>query len=158
AGRMPLDHAEIRQVCLRVADEEVVNVVLPGVDARRERRPRGRRLGRVRRPELLQTAAALRELRDVRQLAFVHPFLHEARVHAVEAEDDELLVKLLGRTAASARAGETEDGRGEENPLHKRSGRFAPKAVRRALAEARGEWSGRRRAQVIVTSAYARSR
>ena len=47
--RRPRDHAEVRQVGRRVADEEVVDVVLAGVDAGGERRPRGRRLWRMRR-------------------------------------------------------------------------------------------------------------
>ena len=42
----------------------------------------------------------LRQLRDVRQLALVHPSLDEMRIHAVEAEDDELL-----RSTSMARAG-----------------------------------------------------
>ena len=83
----------------RVADQEVVDVVLARVHAGRERGPRRRRLRRVRRAER-RRRCRLRELLHVRQLAFVHPLLDELRVHAVEAEDDELLLELLRRPAA----------------------------------------------------------
>ena len=46
-------------------------------------------------PSATHAAAARRQLLHVRQLALVHPFLDEARIHAVEAEDDELLLELL---------------------------------------------------------------
>ena len=70
--RLAPHHAEIGKVGRRVADQKVVDVVLAGVDAGGKRSPRGRRLGRMRRGQRMQ-AARRGELRDVRQLAGLHP-------------------------------------------------------------------------------------
>src|SRR4029079_2191233 len=96
--------AEIRQVRIGVADEEVVDVVLAGVDAGGEGRPRGRRLRRVRRLQGREPAL-LRQRADVRQLAFGHPLLEQVRVHAVETEDDQLLAELRWPATAAGRRG-----------------------------------------------------
>ena len=57
-------------------------------------------------------AAAARELLHVRQLALVHPFADEPRVHTVEAEDDEFPVELVrrARRAAGDQHRETDGG------------------------------------------------
>src|SRR5947208_1597902 len=75
----------------------------------------------MRRAERAHAAAARRELLHVRQLPLVHPFLHEARVHAVEPEDDELLLEFLGRPPRPARRrnAETDNERGEKGAFHK---------------------------------------
>ena len=90
-GHLAPDHAEVGHVGLQVADEEVEDVVLAGVAAGGERRPRRRRFGRRGRLQPVEAALA-GELLEVRQLAFAHPLLDEARVHPVEAEDDHLLL------------------------------------------------------------------
>src|SRR5438105_4172777 len=91
-GRRPRDHAQIRQVGRRIANEKVVDIVLAGVHTRRERRPRGRRFRRMRRLERIETTL-LRKLRDIWQLALGYPLVEQMWVHAVEAEDDELLLE-----------------------------------------------------------------
>ena len=57
-------------------------------------------------PSGADAAAARRQLLHVRQLALVHPLLDQARIHAVEAEDHQLLLKFLRRPARSARGRE----------------------------------------------------
>ena len=59
-------------------------------------------------------AAACGQLLHVGQLALVHPFPDQPRVHAVEPEDDELLVKRFGRAMAAAREGERETDRAQD--------------------------------------------
>ena len=54
-------------------------------------------------PSARHAAAARRELLHVRQLAFVHPFLDETRIHAVEAENHQFLLEFLRRPARAAR-------------------------------------------------------
>ena len=61
------------------------------------------------------TAAALAgQLLQVGQLALVHPPLHQARLQAVEPEDDELLVDGGGRTSSPAAKGGAE-ARGKQD-------------------------------------------
>src|SRR3954467_6103625 len=116
-----MHHAEIGQVRFRVANQEIVDVVLARVHAGGERRPGRGRFRRMRRAERADAAAARRELLHVRQLALVHPFLHEAWVHAVEPEDDELLLELLRRPPRPAcrRDAETDTEQGEKDAFHK---------------------------------------
>jgi hypothetical protein len=68
----------------------------------------------------VHAAALLRELLQVRQLAFIHPALDEARIHAVEAEHDELLLESLGSPAAAARERgcEANDQQREQRAFH----------------------------------------
>ena len=150
--RMAFDHAEIREVRARVADEKIVDVVLARVDAGGERGPRRRRFGRMRRAEFLHArAAAAGELRHVRQLTLVHPFLNESRIHAVEAEDDELLMEFFRRPAASARDGETNDGRNDKDTFH-RHGMGSARPTRHGSAMLQPSEGA------IITSDYARPR
>src|SRR5262249_38858874 len=68
------------------ADEEVVDVVLAGVDAGGEARPRDRRLRGLRALQLGE-GAGVGQLLEVRELAFLHEFTGQRRVHSVEAHD-----------------------------------------------------------------------
>src|SRR5262249_13203907 len=122
ARRRARHHPEIGEVGVGVADQEVVDVVLARIDAGGERRPRGRRFRRMRRAERLDAAALRGELLQVRQLALVHPFLDETRIHAVEAEDDEFLFEFFRSAPAAARARGTETNPDyqPQQPFHRR--------------------------------------
>jgi hypothetical protein len=78
----------------------------------------------VRGAQWADAAAAGRQLLHVGQLALVHPFLDEPRVHAVEAENHQLLLKLLRRTPRPARGdhAETQHEHGEKGVFHRAFG------------------------------------
>jgi len=101
--RLALHHRQVWQIRLRVAHQEVVDVVLAGIGAGGKRRPRRGRLGRMRGLEAMQPALR-RQFREVGELAGRDPSLGELGIHAVETEDDELLLEALRRHAAGARA------------------------------------------------------
>ncbi len=115
--RLARHHREIGQVGLRIAHEKIVDVVLARVGARRERGPRGRGLRRMRRLETMEPA--LRgQLGEVGQLAGLDPPFGEFRVHAVEAQDDELLLEPLGRRGGAARPRQTCERQSGEESRH----------------------------------------
>ena len=120
------NHAEIGQVGSRVTNEEVVDVVLAGVDPGGERGPRRRRFRRVRRFQIVD-AARLDEPGDVRQFPLGDVPLHEIRIHPVEAEDDQLLVEPAFRRRAA--------GRREANREHADEGRESEPEHVHVLAE-----------------------
>src|SRR3990172_6840790 len=85
-----LGGGKIREVAARVAGQEIVDVVLAGIDPGEKRRPgdRGdRRKSRLQRPE----SAGVAEPGQVGHLAFVHELCGQLRVHAVKADDDDAL-------------------------------------------------------------------
>ena len=91
ARRLAAHHAEIGQVGRRVADEEVVDVVLARVDAGRERRPRRRRLRRVRRRRAGTAPPCSASRFMFGSLPSSIHVADERGIHAVEAEDHEPL-------------------------------------------------------------------
>src|SRR5690349_5150741 len=69
----------------------------------------------------MDAAAALRQLLEIGQPSFVHPALDQARVHPVEAEDDQFLLELLGGPArlTRGRSGRADDKQSEKYMFHK---------------------------------------
>ena len=113
--RLLLHDAEVRHVGLRIPHEEIENVVLAGVGAGRERRPRGGGFRRMARLEAVETALC-REPGQVGQLACGHPLLGQFGLHPVETEDDHLLrvlrrgVRFLTGHDANRQGGREEQG------------------------------------------------
>ena len=71
-------------------------------------------------------AAALRELLHVGQLALVHPLADEARVHAVEAEDDQLAGDgCAGRGPHAEREADGDGDQRRQEPFHRQGGIIA---------------------------------
>jgi hypothetical protein len=63
--------------------------------------------------------AALRgESGEIRQLALRHPAFGELGIHAVEAEDDDLLLEPLGGRTAAARNRECGECQGDKASTH----------------------------------------
>src|SRR5579864_1418312 len=117
--RLARDHAEVGQGRARVPDEKVVDGVLAPVHPGRKGGPRRRRLRRMRGAKVVHAAALTRELLHVGQPSFVHESPYKTGIHAVEPEDDELLLEFLGgpRTAAAPRA-DTDNEQWREKAFH----------------------------------------
>ena len=58
------------------------------------------------------------ELGEVRQFALRHPSLGQLRIHAVETEDDDLLLEPLGWRTAAARNRECGECQGDKASTH----------------------------------------
>ena len=128
--RRALHHPEVGQVGRRVADEEVVDVVLAGVHPGGERGPRRGRLRRVRGAERIR-APLMRELRDVRELALAHPAVEQMGIHPVEAQDDQFL--RVRRRSAPAAARTSKQSCRESRGGGDRASRF-PHGIRPIIA------------------------
>ncbi len=119
ARRLAAHHAEIGQVGGGVAHQEVVDVVLSWIDAGCERRPGRGRLWRMRRRERTDGAGG-GQPREVGKLARLHPPIQQARIHAIEAENQQLGTNDITRRSGTAGRGDHAGRQRERTQQHAR--------------------------------------
>ena len=111
---------ELGEAGAQVAGEEVVDTVLAGVDAGAEGRPGDRRHGRTTAAERGEGAVGA-ERGERGQPAGVHQARGAARIHAVEADDDDTPEAALRR--APEKGGEETDREGQQGQEAQGQGR-----------------------------------
>jgi hypothetical protein len=128
---------EIRLHRLRIAMNEVEDAVPPGVHSRDQVRPRDRALRRnarrkqTERPLLCQPG-------EVAHLPLLDKLLQELRIHAINTEDDQLLVAVpgLGSLAGEQRSDHSQQHQRSQQEAHLFQS-ITPSAVIEIKAECR---------------------